>query len=128
MSKHNYNNAISNKNIKLKVGMFLQIGNKNKNYQVFKITKIEKTLLGRYRIYLDDSAKVLTTHTYDIYYQRSILTQSAQTASVSQYSARTQSATPELEKVVVDWRELIYQMAKDFHACGQEDNYTYKLR
>ena len=128
MSKHNYNNAVKNKNIKLKAGMFLQIGNKNKNYQVFRITKIEKTLLGRYRIYLDDSAKVLTTQTYDIYYQSTILTQSAQTTSVSQYSVRAQSTAPKLEKVVVDWRELIYQMAKDFHACGQEDNYTYKLR
>jgi hypothetical protein len=84
--------------------------------------------LGRYRIYLDESAKNLARCMYKIYYQN--YTSSTSTSQVVEKTKTTEvSNNIDMENAIVaDWRELIYQMALDFDACGQDDNYSYKLR
>lgn len=87
----------------------------------FLIIDIQKTNLGRYRIFLDKSAdQYLSRKMYsDIKYSIESISTSNNNLNI------TSNAT---EKIVVDWRELIYQMALDFDVCGQEDGYAYKLR
>ena len=78
-----------------------------------KIIAIESSLLGtRKRIYLDDPDKQLGLSIKIVEWNKTV-NDNADYKTTDQY---------------VDWRELIYWMAKDFHAHGQEDDYAYIMR
>ena len=94
----------------LKVGRYLKIGN-----SVHQIIGIENTTLNtRKRIQLDDPMGLLQTGRYQILY----FTLGNNQDKFSEVQAEH----------YVDWRELIYQMAKDFHAHGQDSDYIYQMR
>jgi hypothetical protein len=92
------------------VGRYLKVRN-----TVHKIIGIENSTLGtRKRILLDDPNNILRTGRYNIFYYTA--------GEVGDYLEEIQGEN------YVDWRELIYQMAKDFHAHGQESDYVYQMR
>lgn len=94
----------------LMVGRYLKVGD-----TVHKIIGIENSTLGtRKRILLDDPNNILRTGRYNIFYYTA--------GQVGDYLEEIQGEN------YVDWRELIYQMAKDFHAHGQESDYVYQMR
>lgn len=93
----------------LKVGRYLKIGE-----TTHKIIGIENSSLGtRKRILLDDPDGILKTGRYPILYYTNAGADYLEDIQAEHY---------------VDWRELIYQMAKDFHAHGQESDYVYQMR
>lgn len=95
----------------LRVGRYLKLGD-----SVHKIIGIENTGLGtRKRILLDDPHNNLKTGRYEVLY----------------YDANEKANNIISDATVefyVDWRELLYQMAKDFHAHGQDSDYIYQMR
>lgn len=94
----------------LMIGRYLKVGD-----TVHKIIGIENSTLGtRKRILLDDPNNILRTGRYNIFYYTA--------GEVEDYLEEIQGEN------YVDWRELIYQMAKDFHAHGQESDYVYQMR
>jgi hypothetical protein len=94
----------------LMIGRYLKVGD-----TVHKIIGIENSTLGtRKRILLDDPNNILRTGRYNIFYYTA--------GEVGDYLEEIQGEN------YVDWRELIYQMAKDFHAHGQESDYVYQMR
>lgn len=117
MASNNYLKSLSN-NQSIEIGMYLRFEALNFS-QVFKVIDIQKTNLGRYRIYLDQSARKMPRQMYKVSYQQF-------NNSINQQN--NQSNDLDGTEIVADWRELIYQMALDFDACGQNDNYAYKLR
>jgi hypothetical protein len=91
------------------VGRYLKIGE-----TTHKIIGIENSSLGtRKRILLDDPDGILKTGRYPILYYTNAGADYLEDIQAEHY---------------VDWRELIYQMAKDFHAHGQESDYVYQMR
>lgn len=94
----------------LMAGRYLKVGD-----TVHKIIGIENSTLGtRKRILLDDPNNILRTGRYNIFYYTA--------GEVEDYLEEIQGEN------YVDWRELIYQMAKDFHGHGQESDYVYQMR
>lgn len=119
MSKNNYNKDKTLLQVGKQIGFEEDLlEDSPNNLPMFTIINIEKTLLGRYRIYLDSSAEVLQRKMYKIFYKKRI-----------KVGGTTSSNTSKLEEwTIVDWRELIYQMALDFHKCGQDSSYPFLLR
>lgn len=109
MSVRNFNKEIEAGH-NLVVDNFIRINEKEE--KVYKIIAIESSLLGtRKRIYLNDPEGTL---------------ESLAISNVEVYSGElTEFQT---SNKYVDWRELIYQMAEDFHAHGQDDDYLYQMR
>lgn len=123
MASNNYLNSLGTEQA-IQIGMFLRFTYRENSW-VFKVIDIQKTQLGRYRIYLDQSANKLTRKMYEVSYQKyKQNNQPIINNSQVKYNVKEQEHN---NIVLADWRELIYQMALDFDACGQNDNYAYNL-
>lgn len=104
MSKKNFNSLEP----LLAPNMAIKIDGKN-----YIIRKIESTILGRKRIYVN------TKNQSELLGIKKITKYGNSTDETQQLSY--------IEKIV-DWREIIYQMAIDFRKHGQDDHYIYNLQ
>ncbi len=138
MSENNYNKekiSIEGNNQQgLQAGSYV-ILSRNTNRDSgdrYYIEKVENTLLGRKRIYISDPNKSIMAGQHFIWGSWEKITEPS-TIQIINEPIVLQEEEEKIEEEynlinVVDWRELIYQMALDFHKFGQEDNYLYNLQ
>jgi hypothetical protein len=118
MSKKNFNKISG-----LKIKSTIKIQNiENNNSKNYSINKIEDTALGRKRIYLN------TSKTSELLGLKKIVGYISEPNLADEIDGTIITYMNEHEEIIVDWREIIYQMAVDFREYGQNDDYISKLQ